>query len=341
MPCSDNNPVVVCAADDRFAMPLGVMVRSALANLRGSAWLRLFILDGGISAENRRLLERSWPAGRAAVQWITAEAEALRDLPVSEHVTAATYFRVLIPRLLPASLDRAIYLDSDTVVLADLVRIWEEPFEGADCLAVQDLAAPYMDSELVLPNYRRCRPYLASVRPVPNYRQLGLSSHAKYFNAGVLLMDLARWRAADLTSRLLGCLREHRRHVLWWDQYALNVVLAGRWRELDLRWNQIAHLFAYPSWRQSPFDPKTFRQLRREPFIVHFASGNKPWHWGNSHPFRHVFYQYLDQTAWAGWRPQRPALDWGRLSRRFAEGYKRLCLGPLCVWKNRLRGKAA
>ena len=50
-----------------------------------------------------------------------------------------------------------------------------------------------------------------------------------YFNAGVMLIDLDAWRREDLVGRMLACLRRHRRDVLWWDQYALNVELAGHW----------------------------------------------------------------------------------------------------------------
>ena len=95
-----------------------------------------------------------------------------------------------------------------------------------------------LDSSLVLENFRLCGPYLGSAQPVPNYRELGLVPEAAYFNAGVLLIDVAAWRDAELSRRSLACLAQYRQHVYWWDQYALNVVLAGRWGPLDERWNQ-------------------------------------------------------------------------------------------------------
>ena len=140
--------------------------------------------------------------------------------------------------------------------------------------------------------------------PVPNFRELGFKPEAAYFNAGVLLIDLAAWRVADVSRRLLECLEEHRRHVVFWDQYALNVVLAGRWGQLDLRWNQGSHVFHYPTWEQSPFDRQTYEQVRRDPYIVHFTTRAKPWR-ACRHPLRGEFFKYLDRTAWAGWRPPR------------------------------------
>ncbi len=105
---------------------------------------------------------------------------------------------------------------------------------------------------------------------------------------------------------MLGVLRDHREHVLWWDQYALNVVLAGRWKEIDPRWNQNAHIHVYPSWQHSPLSRETFVQLRDDPWIVHFCSPAKPWHYFCEHPSTRDFCKYLKQTAWRDWKPAVP-----------------------------------
>jgi lipopolysaccharide biosynthesis glycosyltransferase len=140
--------------------------------------------------------------------------------------------------------------------------------------------------------------------PIANFRELGLQPTAPYFNAGVLLVDLAAWRAAEVTTKALACLEQHRRHVMFWDQYAMNVVMAGKWGPLDMRWNQGWHAFKYPNWQQSPFDRETFDRLRNDPYIIHFTTRFKPWH-GARHPLRKEFFKYVDRTAWTGWRPPR------------------------------------
>jgi lipopolysaccharide biosynthesis glycosyltransferase len=299
------DPVVVLAADDRFAMGLAATVRSAIDNLSPDSRLRLYILDGGIQPDNKRRLVQSWPAGRFDIEWLRVDASALADVPVSGHVNQISYYRILMPRLLPSDVERLIYLDADLIIRADLARLWRHDLSGHLCLAAQDCAAPYMDSSQVLASYQQCRAYLGSPWPVPNFRELGLRPDAAYFNAGVLLVDLAAWRDADLARQMLACLEQNQPHVRWWDQYALNVVLAGRWGSLDLRWNQGAQIFQYPTWEQSPFDRRTFEELRDDPYIVHFTTRHKPWLASCRHPLRKEFFQYVDRTAWAGWRPPR------------------------------------
>jgi len=307
------DPVVVLAADDNFAMPLAVTIRSALENLAPDRTLRIYVLDAGIKDETKSRLVQSWPSGRYQVEWLKVDADALAGVPVSGHVNLVTYYRVLIPRVLPAELDRVIYLDADLVVCADLGRLWDCPLNGHLCLAAQDCAAPYIDASQVLANYESCASALGSARPVANFQELGLKPDAAYFNAGILLVDLHGWRREDLSAQMLDCLQRHRQHVRWWDQYALNVVLSGRWGQLDPRWNQGSHVFIYPSWEQSPLDRQTFEQMRGDPYIVHYTTRFKPWRPLCPHPLAGLYFEYLDRTAWAGWRPGRMEVMWAQL----------------------------
>jgi lipopolysaccharide biosynthesis glycosyltransferase len=305
--------VLVSGADDGYAMPLAATVRSAAAELRGDRRLRLFILDGGLTADSKARLAASWQDPRLSVEWLQPEVNRIRDLPVSDHISSAAYLRLLMAELLPRDVRRVIYLDADMLVRRDLADLWDEPQGDHPVLAVQDMAAPYLDAAAAAANFDRCHRRLAAARPVANYEQLGLPADGKYFNSGLLVIDLERWRREDLGQRVLDCLREHRRHVLWWDQYALNVVLAGRWRPLDLRWNQGAHIYTYPTWRESWLDRETFAQVRLDPWIVHYCSPDKPWHYFCRHPFTRDFRRALRDTAWSDWRPARPPKYLSRL----------------------------
>ena len=101
------DPVLVLAADDKFAMPLAVTVRSAIDNLAADRRLRIFVLDGGILPATRERVVASWPAGRFDVEWVTVDARSLAGLPISGHIQVQAYFRILISRLLPTDVDRA------------------------------------------------------------------------------------------------------------------------------------------------------------------------------------------------------------------------------------------
>lgn len=302
---SPKTPILFCGADDAFAMPLAAMLASAVASLGEGRKLAVFVLDGGLSQTSISRIRALEQTGPLRIEFLEADLSVLKGLPVSGHVNYCTYLRILMPQLLPNTVERAIYLDADVMVLADLGKLWDEPLDGWHCRAVQEVSAPVMDARLGLLTYRRCAPYLSTIRPVPNYRSFGFSPSSQYFNGGVMLVDLAKWRQDDITEKLLRCLQDNRRYVRWWDQYALNVVLAGKWGKLDNRWNQTSQIYTFPSWDQSPLDEATFNRLRRDPFIVHFNARQKPWHLGCRHPWREAFFRYVDMTPWAGLRPVR------------------------------------
>jgi lipopolysaccharide biosynthesis glycosyltransferase len=307
---TDREVTAVSATDDGYAMPLAVTIRSALDHLASDRRLRLYVLGGGLSDTNKSRLLKSWNDPRLTVEWIPADLNLVGDLFISYQVNVVTYLRLLMPRLLPKHVTRAIYIDADMLVRHDLGKLWDEEQGPHAVLAVQDVAAPYIDAAASLPHFEECSKYLCAFTPIMNYRQLGLDPAAPYFNGGLLVANIEQWRREKYAEQMLDCLRTHRDHILWWDQYALNIVLAGNWRAIDSRWNQNAHIYAFPNWRNSPLQRKEFKSLRRSPWIVHFCSPAKPWHYFCHHPFARDFFRCLDQTDWKGWRPERPDNFW-------------------------------
>ncbi|MBW4418228.1 MAG: glycosyltransferase family 8 protein [Myxacorys californica WJT36-NPBG1] len=281
--CSAQTISIVCAADDNYAMPLAALAYSVLANLNLAKRLELFVLDGGIRDSSKRKILKSIDQSRCQVHWLTPSEDLLKDMVISRHITIAAYYRLLIADLLPDHLDKVIYLDSDLVVDADIDLLWNTDFHGHCVLAVQDFALPDAAVGLL------------------NYKSLGISSTSKYFNSGVLLIDLEKWRTESIGARTLEYLTKHKEFVRYHDQDGLNVTLAGQWGELDPRWNSQGYLHQFSSWEDSPFSETVFNNLTNQPYIVHFTAGYKPWNCRH-HSEQDWFYKYLDKTEWAGWR---------------------------------------
>ncbi|MBC2606932.1 glycosyltransferase family 8 protein [Pelagicoccus albus] len=294
---------VACACDNSFAMPLAVMVRSILDTLSCSEKIELFVLDGGVSPENKKKVLSSWEAHRVDVNWLSPELSDISGLRVSGHVNLLTYFRILLPRMLPERVERVIYLDCDMVVRKDLSVLWDTPLGDYALCAVQDMTVPVMNASEGLENYEMCRPFLSLDVPLNTYRELSISPTCKYFNAGLLFINLKMWRKERIAERVLSYLRNYNERIQFWDQDGLNAVLYNQWGELDLRWNQIPHIYRYPSWRHSPFDEVDFELARNEPWIIHYAASDKPWNPRSEHPLKGEFYETLKGTQWSDWLP--------------------------------------
>lgn len=296
------DPILASAADDGYAMPLAVSVRSAIEHLDPGRRLGVVILDGGITPANRRRLERSWPRERAEVAWVRPDPALFEGIPTWRWLSRVAYYRLLLPRLLPEHAARVIYLDVDLVVQADLGALWDEPFAGALTLAVQDPTSPFFDAARSLPD-RVLPTHDFNPRPVRDAEARGLAPTLPYLNSGLLVMDLPGWRREKITDQLLDCLRgAPEDHLHGGDQYPLNVVLVDRWRALDPRWNALAVLHERASWRETHLDPDTFARVLEDPWVVHWAGPRKPWNGLGPVPRQELFQAYRTHTAWAGLR---------------------------------------
>ncbi len=213
MSLPDGEPIVIaCAADDRYVQPLAVMLQSVLTNMSSDRTITAYIIDGGIEPGHKQALAKSWHRPRASINWLPARASSFSGLPLWGRMPVATYYKLLVPELLPAALHRVIWLDCDLVVNGDLAQLWDRDLAGRHALAVQDPAVPFVSSR----------------NGVAHHQQLGLPSDAKYFNAGVMVVNLDLWRRDDIPRHVLEYLRRHGDAVVFLDQEGLNAVLAGK-----------------------------------------------------------------------------------------------------------------
>jgi lipopolysaccharide biosynthesis glycosyltransferase len=292
--------ILVCAADNNYAIPLAVTVRSALANLKSNRKIGLFILDGGISKSNNNKIIKSLQSAQIDISWIQIDDTQLKNLELSRHLTTTAYYRLLITKFLPSEIDKAIYLDTDMVVKGNLEELWNIPLEDNYVLAVQDDVVQYISMSDGL----------------RNYQDLGICPDDKYFNSGLLVINLEKWRKENIGEKVIECIKQNREYMKN-DQDGLNAILVGKWKEIHPRWNQMPRIYNYSSWQESPHGEDIYEELLHKPCIIHFTNSPKPWYAGLKaeckHPKKDLFFQYLDMTDWSGWRDT----FWRRLARKF------------------------
>lgn len=276
-----NDPVhVSLAANQRVELPLTVALASlALAHEPGEC--QVSVLHTGFSPRMRRRIEHG-AHGRLDIEWIVVDERVLAGAHAPAFLTRASLYRLLLPEILRER-DRTIYLDADVVVLESLRYLWDAHLGEHALGAVRDAASPWAAGALGT-----------------NWREVGIAPDSPYFNSGVLVLPLDLWRREGLAESALAVLR--RVETRWGDQCAINFVAEGRWLELPRRWNlQTADAdgrgLAWALWRESVEDALAY------PAIVHFNERAKPWRAGTPHPLGETWFQFLDHTSWARWRP--------------------------------------
>lgn len=269
--------IFVFGFDADFAMPTGVAVRSLDRHLRRSD--RILLLHDGVPAG--ALSDVRACASQAEVSTVDCGAMLKRAWVPSDHLSRAAYLRYLAPEILSGE-SRCVYLDGDVVVRSDPSALHDHDLQDATLGAVRSRVAPFA----------------ASHGGIMRWFELGIPSTAPYFNSGVYVADLVRWRDRDVTGRITTFLEAYGSDTYIADQEALNVAVAADWVELDRTWNYVTHVTE--SFLQQPELEPT------DPNIVHFAGRLKPWSFGRPPLFAEEWHAIKAETPWADFVPTAP-----------------------------------
>lgn len=199
---STNDPIVIgMGFDANYAKHAGVTIASIVTETR-SAPVEFVIVHEGVGPELQKQVEA---CGRGAkFTWFEISNSRLLRLPGIDHISRATFFRFALTEVLPLECKRIIYLDCDLITLRDLGALWSHDLKGAPLAAAID---PGIDPDAFA--------NLWDLSP----NKLG------YFNAGVLVLDIAQIRAEGLFDRAVSLLEAHWNKIKWLDQDALNVIM--------------------------------------------------------------------------------------------------------------------
>jgi lipopolysaccharide biosynthesis glycosyltransferase len=278
---------IVFAADDNYALPLAVAIRSTVDNCPTPDSLSFTLLHQEMSDDMVDRVLKSCP--EADIDVVRVPKEAYADLPTKDYLTTATYLRLLIPTLL-AEHERVLYLDADSLVLGDVREVLDAPLRGHPLAAVTDPSAPRFDSP----------------EGVRHWRELGMDPATPYLNAGLLLIDTKAWREMNIVEETIAYVRRFGTDILL-DQEALNLVVRGNYQPVPLAWNIYPELAGTViiARRLGRELPPEYLEAVATPKLVQFVGEDKPWtRQAMRAPFSKTFYHYVDRTAWAGWRPE-------------------------------------
>lgn len=283
-------PVLLTSADSAFSMPCAVMLRSVADNLSWTPAVHAVVMDVGLTARDRRRIRSSVRWTPLSVEFLELSTEALAGLKVDGHVSKAAYARLVALDMLKDRFAKCIYIDADFVVLRDIGELWEIDLKGFALAAVRDFLADCAGSThgLIDPGY------------------WGIQAQCPYFNSGLLIIDVLRWRAEQMSSRAIELIRKHPNKIRWWDQDALNILIQGQFLQIGLAWNIHPQAFTWPRVSDLALLPEDIHRCMEAPRAIHFAGPMKPWRnneeiWGTNH-----FMRYLYRTAWRDRVPNAP-----------------------------------
>lgn len=291
---------VAFCIDNNFAIHLAALIHSLGKHLNQDFQLRCHIL-GRLNKNN--ISKLSLLISKNVNVIFHDNIPDYKNIPISSlynnRLNEVTYYRFAIPEVLH-NVEKVLFIDADMIAVGDISPLWSIDM-GDSVVAVVSDHILGCDKE--------------------KQQERGISS-GRYFNAGLILMDLCKWRKSNISKQAL-CLLIDNNGFEHNDQDALNIVLEDNAVYLDTKWN---------------VQPNHLSQKDLLPVLVHFCGQEKPWHTYCAHPFKDKYIASRAETEYAC-EPLQAYLDQddmdilSRLKNKFPDGAR------IVVWGAGQRGR--
>ncbi len=238
------------ASDDNYVPFLSVAISSLIEKASKDYDYDIIILNSGLKEENMHKIKEYEQDGiTIKFEDVRKKIESIMDslsLRLRDYYSVSIYYRLFIPSLYP-EYNKAIYLDADIVLVDDISKMYNEDLTGYIVGAVTD--------DVVM-GHETFREY--------SKKMIGLEP-SKYFNSGVLLMNLEEFRKEKIEEKFLHLLEKYNFDVICPDQDYLNFLCKGRVKYFEKGWDRMP----------LPDDKFDDRKLH----LIHYNNFNKPWNY--------------------------------------------------------------
>lgn len=254
------------ACDDAFVKYTIVSLTSIKANASLDRKYHVYVLYTDISDEMKEMvLALSDERFEISFEKVTEQLNLIsKSLPLRHYYSKTTYYRLFIATMFP-ELDKAIYIDSDTIVLGDISKLYDIDLGDKLLGACHEQAMEQIDV------------YGTYVEEV-----IGISRN-EFFNAGILLLNTKAIRDFGVLDKFVYYLGVYD-FIVTQDEDYLNLVCKDRVLWLDQKWNtELVEFFKYD------YDIA-------EANILHYIMVNKPWHYHNCRG-ADIFWKYAKMTS--------------------------------------------
>lgn len=251
------------ACDDNFVKYTIVSIKSMIENASKGHNYHIYILNTGISKRMQDFVY-SLQNEDFTIEFVDVKDYLISindKLPLRDYYSKTTYYRLFISEMYK-EFDKAIYIDSDTVVLQDIYNLYAIDLKDNYVGACHEQAMVQVDT------------YGLYVEEV-----VGVNRH-KFFNAGLLLINCDQFRKNKVLDQFIDLLHVYN-FVVTQDEDYLNVICKDKVLFIDQGWN--VEVFG-----NLPVEDKDVK-------IFHYIMVAKPWHFHDCRK-KEYFWKYAEMT---------------------------------------------
>ena len=252
------------ASDKNYLPYLTVAIKSLVDHASSKNIYKIYILSADLTDYDIPEI-RSYITDNIIIDVVNVNSkiESIRDkVALRDYYSVSIYFRLFIPTLFP-EYNKAIYLDSDIVLNRDIADLYNE-FIGDNYLGAVLDETVWSNKDFIF--------YTT--------QSLGITEK-QYFNSGVLIMNLKKFRDNDIENDFYSWINNKKLATVAPDQDYLNIICK----------NKVKYLA--PGWNNMPLSDLSADKL----YLIHYNMFMKPWKYANV-KFDSYFWQTAAKTSY-------------------------------------------
>lgn len=240
---------VFITSDNNYAPYVATLMASILTGT--DSFINFYIMDSGISLENQEKIKTlKNDFANFSIEFIEIDPDKyyqnLKCKDISNRIPIVAYNCALIPVVKP-DLDKVLYLDPDIIVFDDIKKLYDFDMQN---YIIGALWEEFGEKNI---NIRR-------------KKKLNLNVDHKYFNAGVLIINVQKWLKEKITEKIFNAWRKNEENLEAAIQDVMNIVFDNsNYMLFDSRFNWLNQNYEF--YKETP-----------DILVRHFNGPVKPWH---------------------------------------------------------------
>lgn len=273
------NVPIVLSSNNSYVPYMATTILSVLENSCKDNCYIFYIFHREITKEYQDLLyEQLANYSNSKLNFVNVEHIFKGFEPYTKGISIEAYYRLYIPYYLN-DYKKILYLDCDLICNYDINNLFNTDISEHPIAAARGLAEVGM--------------YIKNGMKV-NETLVELKNPLNYFNSGVVLINPYLFQKKITFEELLKLSAE--REWPSFDQDVLNIIFQDDCLLFPNKWNFIKH----PLSNYLDGDLKNdFEIAQKDPCIIHYASGYKPWSNKFYLPYSYDFWKYAMRTPFA------------------------------------------
>lgn len=264
---------IVMSFNDKYSIHAQVVIDSLLSHTKNGKKIFFYIIyDDNLSNKNIEKLNNKYKQ-KTNLYFIYAKNTFIEKFPLNrDYISINTYYRLIIHEVLPETVKRVIYIDSDVVVCDDIINLWNIDLGGKIIGGCQDEGGVLQSRRL-----------------------FGNKANNTYINAGVLLFDIEKAieKYSNLSFYYSEVFYRNMENITLQDQDIVNIAYKNDIKIIPLNWNVTSRIYSANDLDKAYSDQEE-KDARENPWIIHYTDTRKPWKFSSTHPLKKLYWFYRE-----------------------------------------------